>query len=1065
MINRPIYSVLLGAAFAVLPALCHAQGYLITTVAGGGVPFTPAPATSVPLGLTASVAVGAHGNVYFVASNFVFKMGAAGVLTRVAGTSSWGYSGDGGLAIDAQLNSAAGVAVDGSGNVFIADTDNNVIRKVAAATGIVTTVAGNGSAGYLGDGGPATRAVFNSPAGVAVDGFGNLYIADSGNDAIRKVAAATGIVTPVAGQFTKGFLGVGGPATNAELGYPSNLAVDGSSNLYIVDSYRYTIRKVTAATGIITTVAGNGTALYSGDGGPATSAGIGNPSGVAVDGSGNIYVGDNAHNVVREVTAATGIIATVAGNGSRGDSGDGGAAANAEMWNVSGVAVDGSGNLYIADSNNFAIRKVLASTGVIATVAGNRNLGHSGDGGPAINAQLEWPESATPDGSGNLYIADYNEVRKVVIATGIVTTVAGSGAAGYSGDGGPAINAALNGPFATAVDRSGNLYIADTGNNVVRKVTAATGIIATVAGNGSAGYSGDGGPAASAELNLPTGVAVDGSGNLYIADLQNNAVRKVAAATGIITTVAGLTTRTPIYSPSGVAVDAAGNLYIAGGNAVWKMAAATGVVATVAGNGAAGYAGDGGPAIGAELYIPAGVAVDGIGNLYIADLRNAVIRKVTAATGIIATIAGKCPYFGYSGDGGPATSAELNFPRNVAVDSSGNVYIADGGNFRIRLLVPAATHALLSVAKTHTGSFTLGQTGAAYSVVVSNAAKAGATSGTVTLSEIVPAGLTLQSMSGAGWSCAASANTCTRNDALSGGDSYPPVSVVVNVPADGPSQATNQVTLMGGGATPATGASDTANILANASAVPAAITVSAASGTAPVTADSIVSLYAVNIDTAVFTATAGPPAPLPTALGGVGATVTDSSGKTAPIPLIAVTPSQVNAVLPAGLQTGEATINVTSSSGARITGGIALVTVAPALFTADESGGGVAAAQVVIAHRDGSQTFSGAIASCNSGGCTPIPINLGSSTDQAVLELFGTGIRGAGGASNVTVSAGSTQGTVLYAGAQGGGLPGSYYGLDQVNVVLPRSLMGSGTVNIVLTAGGQTANTVKIDIQ
>ena len=1068
-------AVILGAAVAVLPALCQAQSYLITTVAGGGFSFTPAPATSVSLGPTTSVVAGAHGNVYFTASNYVFKMDAVGTLTRVAGTSLPGYAGDGGLAVNAQLNSASGVAVDGSGNVFIADNQNNAIRKVAAATGIITTVAGTGVAGFSGDGGPAASAALWSPTAVAVDGFGNLYIADTNNERIRKVAAATGIITTVAGSGTGNTPGDGGPATSAVLHAPSGVALDGSGNLYIDDGYSYVIRKVAAATGTITTVAGNGGTGYSGDGGPATSAQF-FVTGMTVDGSGDIYIADYDHNVIRKVTAATGIITTVAGNGTQGYSGDGGPAISAKLYGVSAVAVDGYGNLYIADTNNSVIRKVAAATRIITTVAGNNTVGLSGDGGPASNAELGFALGVAVDSSNNLYIADNNVVRKVVTATGIVTTVAGNGATGYSGDGGPAINATLNDLSSVAVDGSGNLYIADTQNNVIRKVTAATGIITTVAGNGSAGYAGDGGPAASAELNLPTGVALDSSGNLYIADLQNNVIRKVAAATGIITTVAGNgtggdsgdggpATSATISAPSGVAVDSSGNLYITCQTVVRKVVAATGIITTVAGGGLAGYFGDGGPATKATLLAASGVAVDGSGNLYIADLRAVVIRKVAAATGIITTVAGKYPFSGSSGDGGAATSAELNYPHNVALDGSGNVYIADSGNFKIRMLVPVASHALLSVTKSHTGNFTLGQTGATYSVAVSNAANAGATSGTVTLSETIPAGLTLQSMSGAGWSCTSTAATCTRSDALRGGSSYPPITVTVNAADDGPSQAINQVTLTGGGSTPPTAASDTTDILANAAQRATVTTVSAASGAAPVTADSIVSLYAVNIDTAVFTATAGPPAPLPTTLGGVSATITDSSGKTTPIGLIAVTPSQINAVLPAGLQTGEATINLTSSSGAQITGDVTLVTVAPSLFTADESGNGIAAAQVVIAHQGGSQTFIGAIASCNGSGCTPTPINLGSSTDQAVLELFGTGIRGAGGASNVTVTVGNTQGTVQYAGAQGGGTPGSFYGLDQVNVLLPRSLVGSGTVNVALTAGGQTANTVTVDIQ
>src|ERR1022692_1526795 len=1013
-------SVLMAAAFAALSALCQAQSYLITTVAGGGVPFTPAPATSISLA-AGSVAAGAHGNVYFIAFDCVFKMDAVGIVTRVAGTSQ-GYAGDGGLATNAQLNGPFGVAVDGYGNVFIADTGNYVVRKVAAATGIITTVAGtkvagNGSPGYSGDGGPATSAGLSDPNAVAVDGFGNLYIAD--NYLIRKVAAATGIITTVAGSHAAGYTGNGGPATAAALGVITGVAVDGSSNFYILSPNSNAIRKVAAATGIITTVAGNYAAGYSGDGGPATSAQI-VATGLAVDGSGDIYIADDKDNVIRKVAAASGVITTVAGNGAAGYSGDGGPATSAKLDQPYAVAVDGPGNIYIADTANNVIRKVAAATGIITTVAGNGAAYYSGDGGPATNAQLVYPPGVAVDGSGNLYISDLsNVVRKVAAATGIITTVAGNGAAGYSGDGGPAINASFHSPSGMAVDGSGNLYIGDTGNDAIRKVAAATGIVTTVAGNGAAGYSGDGGPASSAGLSGPQGVAVDGSGNLFVADTGNAVIRKVAAATGII--------------------------------------------ATVAGNGTAGYAGNGGAAIKAKLSGPSGVAVDGAGNLYIADWQNNLIRRVTAATGIITTVAGNRAE-GYSGDGGPATSAELNLPIGVAVDSSGNVYIADSNNYRIRLLVPMASRALLSVTKTHTGSFTLGQAGATYSVVVSNAANAGATSGTVTLSEVIPNGLTLQSMSGTGWNCTSNTETCTRSDTLGGGTRYPPITVAVNVGTDGPSQVTNQVTLTGGGQALATGATDTATIVANPSTA-VVTTVSAASGAAPVTADSIVSLYGVNISTAVYTASAGPPAPLPPALGGVSATITDSSGKTAPIGLIVVTPSQVNAVLPAGLATGEATIDLVSSTGLPITGDVTLVTVAPSLFTADESGKGTAAAQVVIAHQDGSQTFIGAIASCNSSGCTPTPIDLGSSTDQAVVELFGTGIRGAGGASNVTVTVGSVQGTVQYAGAQGGGAAGSYYGLDQVNVLLPRSLVGSGTMNVVLTAGGQSANTVTVDIQ
>jgi sugar lactone lactonase YvrE len=774
--------------------------------------------------------------------------------------------------------------------VYIADTNSGVVRKVAAATGIITTIAGTGVAGFSGDGGPASSAELFYPTGVAVDGFGNLYIADGFNNRVRKVAAATGIIATVAGNGNSGNnSGDGGPATSAVV-VPLRVAVDGSGNLYIISGNA--IRKVTAATGIIATVAGNGGSGYSGDGGPATNAQF-EAVNLAVDGSGDIYIADYYHDVIRKVTAATGIIATVAGGGTAGYAGDGGPATSAKLEQPDAVAVDGAGNLYIADTNNFVIRKVAAATGIITTVAGNGAAGPSPNAGPATLAQLATPTGAALDGSGNLYFVDGgNSVLKLVPASGILSTVAGSGATGYTGDGGPATQASFNGAYGIAVDSSGNVYIADSGNNAIRKVTAATGIITTV-------ISAPVGPAPLCPgLCYPNGVAVDKSGNIYIADML--AISKIAAATGMMATVEYLP---PLNSFPGslgraaITVDGSGNLYIGEALTVQKVAAATGIIATVAGNGQLENSGDGGPAVNAGVFGTLALATDASGNIYIADA-DATIRKVAAATGIITTLA--------------ATGAQFSAPlEGLTVDSLGNIYVADTGNNRILLLAPENSRPVLSVTKTHAASFTLGQAGATYSVVVSNAANAGTASGPVTVSEVIPNGLTLQSMSGAGWNCSSSAHTCTRSDALRGGTSYPPITVAVNVATDGLSQATNQVTLTGGGQALATAASDTANIVANASAA-VVTTVSAASGTAPVTADSIVSLYAVNISTAVFTASAGPPAPLPPALGGVSATITDSSGKTAPIGLIVVTPSQVNAVLPAGLATGEATIDLAS---------------------------------------------------------------------------------------------------------------------------------------------------------
>jgi sugar lactone lactonase YvrE len=325
----------------------------------------------------------------------------------------------------------------------------------------------------------------------------------------------------------------------------------------------------------ISTFAGNGTAGYSGDNGPATSATL-SPGGIAVDSAGNLYVADS--NRIRKVSK--GVITTVAGNGTYGYSGDNGAATSAQLFNPQGVAVDAAGNLYIADTYNNRIRKV--SGGVITTVAGNGTSGSLGENIPATTAQLNWPYGVAVDAAGNLYIANTYNNRICKVSNGMITTVAGNGIHGYSGDNGPATSAQLSWPDGVAVDAAGNLYIADTDNNRIRKVSG--GVITTVAGNGTEGFSGDNGPATAAQLGWPYSVAVDAAGNFYIADTYNNHVRKVS----------------------------------------------NGAITTVGGNGTFGFGGDNGPATSAAVS-PAGVAVDSAGRLYIAENVNNRIRVLTPA--------------------------------------------------------------------------------------------------------------------------------------------------------------------------------------------------------------------------------------------------------------------------------------------------------------------------------------------------------------------------------------------------------------------------------------------------
>jgi hypothetical protein len=336
------------------------------------------------------------------------------------------------------------------------------------------------------------------------------------------------IIITVAGDSTGGYSGDGGFATAEQLNNPFGIATDQYRNLYIADMSNSRIRMITTSTGVISTIAGSGTYGYTGDGLAATAAQLSSPYGIAVDAARNVYIADYDNYVVRKVTVGTGIISTIVGNGTAGHGGDGGSAASAQLGGAMGVAIDAFGNLYIADYNNNCIRMVTASTGNISTVAGNytSGAGYTGDGGAAISAQLNKPAGVSVDASGNIYIADYgNGVVRKVNPSGIISTIAGNGTQGYTGDGGQATAAKLSHPW-NITTGSGNLYIADYSNQAIRKVNS-SGVISTIAGNGTQGYTGDCGNPTSAELSYPAGVALDSYGNLYIADNVNNRIRKL----------------------------------------------------------------------------------------------------------------------------------------------------------------------------------------------------------------------------------------------------------------------------------------------------------------------------------------------------------------------------------------------------------------------------------------------------------------------------------------------------------------------------------------------------------
>ena len=577
-----------------------------------------------------------------------------GFTTNTLAGSDW--VGDGGPATSAILIQSQGLATDGSGNLYVADAGDHRVRKVAA-NGVITTIAGTGIPGFSGDGGPAAQAQLNSPYGVALDAQGNLYIADLGNARVRRVGLDGTIATAAGGDQS--------------LSAPRNLVFDHGGNLYISDFNAARVLELSPQ-GLLTTVAGTGVAGAAGDNGAAMQAQLNHPAGLAFDPQGNLYIADSGNHLIRRIKL--GIITSYA-----------------RAATPTGLAFDPSGNLYVADTSGGNIAVIppsgvsaaipvaaldlsyssglglYASTGnsvvaaggkVPVTLAGGGNLAH-GDNGPATAARLNHPSGAAIDSSGNIYIADRDNHRiREVLPGGNIVTIAGTGTPGLSGDGGPATSAQLNTPSSVTMDSSGNLYIADTGNARVRKITP------------------DGKISSATNLGLisPVYAIADSSGILYIAD---SAAGKIltAGSNGIpATLLSGLT------SPRGLALDAQGNLYFTDAGA-----------ARVARLSPDGFTTDGSTAAisaGSAWNIPRGVAVDSSGNVYVADTGLQEIVEVSPA-GDSTVIAGTGTP-GFSGDGGPASSAQLGFPWDIALGSAGAALIADLENNRIRSLTPAA---------------------------------------------------------------------------------------------------------------------------------------------------------------------------------------------------------------------------------------------------------------------------------------------------------------------------------------------------------------------------------------
>lgn len=766
-----------------------AASQTISTVAGGapypGAAYAP---TTTSIGFPTAVVADGAGNVYVAsipvdgATSAILKISTTGAMTVYAGTGDTGYSGDGGPATAAQLDlgeslarAPFGLAVDSAGDLYIPDLENCAIREVSAASGTITTVAGTGKCGYSGDGAAAKSAQLNLPTAVALDASGNLYIADWGNCRVRQVAVATGSIQTVAGTGTCGSFSteqtVTGLATAVPIGGPKGIALDGNGNLYIVDGSNAVIWQVAAATGHIAIIAGQSplapgicsqatnTNGY-GDGCPATQARLVTPTGIGVDAAGDLFIGESiAMDNVREVNAKTGIISAAGGvefpiGQNAGVTGDDGPASEATFGTPAGVYAYPNGDLLIADANDFGfpnftrIRKVVAQTGIISTMAGNGFRAYSGDGSAAVNAQIA-PSGMALDASGDIVTAerDNDALRKVSAATGAIQSLSGDFASSDCGDGVGNPTTHAGDPVGVAIDASGDIFYSSPQSDSVCEISAATGNIATIAGAaGQVGYSGDGGLATSATLNGPQQLALDNAGNLYIADAGNNVIREVVAATGVIETVAGTgtagfagdggaATAAELHNPLGVTVDGAGNVYIADTNnqVIREVAKATGSITTVAGTGAeGGYAGDGSVATAAKLGLPSDVAVDSAGNIFITDSANGAIREVFASTGIIETLTG----FGSTVSrtfAGAAAGLVLYPPLNgIAVDPGGNVYFADGYANVIRKIVtqPQPTLSASSLAFGNEGVATASSD---QTVTISNSAGSGLLVSSVTV--------------------------------------------------------------------------------------------------------------------------------------------------------------------------------------------------------------------------------------------------------------------------------------------------------------------------------------------
>lgn len=672
-------------------------------------------------------------------------------ITTYAGTGSAGYSGDGGPATSAKIWRPSGLTVAANGDIYFADRDNNVVRKVDASTGDISTVAGGGVA-LTGDGGLATSGWMNEPQTMAVDAAGNVYIADTQNHRIRKIDVGTGFISTIAGTGVQGYSGDGGAATSAKLNQPKGIDIDSAGNVIFSDTDNHRIRMITPG-GTISTIAGTGGEGFSGDGGPATAAKIKKPGSVSIDGADVIYFADTRNHRIRKF-AVGGNISTVAGNGNEGFAGDGGLAVNAEFNQPQGVWVDWTDRLgfdTVFGSFQGGVRDLQIATQVTLNVDGTltditayikgggsdvryavySNLAGDPDAlivetavanAPATTDWFTITVPATPLTAGTYWLAlslDANAQRYYYDGAGGQNRENANAAVtnGYTATWGAATasNSRRVAIYASFTSSVNTVYVADTENHRIRKFTDG-GNISTVAGNGNDGFSGDGGTATAAEIDTPQSVSVNDDGDFFIADEKNNRIRMVDKSTGNISTYAGTgavgysgdggpATSAEMHEPHGVFVDTTGDLYLAdtGNHVIRKIDAATQVISRVGGTPRDMGVGDGLLATNVFLGKIEDVAIDSAGNLFIAATDQVRVRRVDAGTGVISTVIGSGSEFA------PAVATDdvmLLEPRGVAVDGAGNVYVTDSDFLNSRIVKYAvATSTYATVAGTGAGGF------------------------------------------------------------------------------------------------------------------------------------------------------------------------------------------------------------------------------------------------------------------------------------------------------------------------------------------------------------------------